>query len=81
MKKGGLAAAQFKRHAGGTSERVGYPTPPARVCNVAHKCATRLPIRQSGFSRRFYAAGSSRSMAAITAGSVGSTAEVKLAFN
>jgi len=52
MKKGGLAAAQFKRHAGGTSERVGYPTPPARVCKFVCQFVTGSVIRQLAFLTR-----------------------------
>jgi hypothetical protein len=50
MKKGGLAAAQFERHAGGTSQRAGRTTQPARVTKFHAQSAMCLAIRQLNLS-------------------------------
>jgi hypothetical protein len=52
MKRGGLAAAQFKRHAGGTSLRIGMLIPADPRDRMSFlQSVMRTPIRQSNFSK------------------------------
>jgi len=50
MKRGGLAAAQLKRHAGGTSVRVGILIPPTHVT----ECRVNNPSRTRRFVNLFF---------------------------
>src|SRR5262245_7918697 len=97
MKRGGLAAAQLKRHAGGTSTgrrlnlpthvtecRVDNPSCARRFVNLIFQyCDKRFRLRAAvdAAIRRNQAPASSCSMAAITSGSVGSTDDGNAAFN